>query len=46
MGVLLHESVYVWACGEKAAGQEEDLAASDELIGVLILLVKLVHTVE
>lgn len=46
VGVLLPDSVYVWACGEKAAGQQEDLAASDELIGCFILLVRLVHAVE
>lgn len=44
MGVLLPESIYVWACGEKVSGQDEDLMTSDELIGYLILLVRRVHT--
>ncbi|CAN0084757.1 unnamed protein product [Scytosiphon promiscuus] len=34
----LSDSVYLWACGEKASGQEGDLKASDELIGFLILV--------
>ncbi len=41
MSGMLPDSIYVWACGEKSSRQAEDLITSDELIGCLILLVRL-----
>lgn len=43
MSGLLPDSMYAWACGEKASGQEKDLKTSDQLIGWLILLVRRVQ---
>lgn len=40
-GAHFTDSVYVWACGDKANGQEEDIKTSDVMIGWLILLVRI-----
>ena len=38
----LEASIYLWACGEKADEEDEDLKVSDRLIGWLILFVSMI----